>query len=288
MKFLCFILICLTSPTFGYINLTADKDSAMIGEPIQLTISSNQLFEKWPVLQDSLAGGFEILDQTKDSNLTNSGKEFIKQLTITNWETGYKVITPLTINNKKSNPILIKITTGLIDQSNPIQPISEPLQTPFIVAEIYWLFPWILGALISFGIFYYLYKKKLFRKSKIKHSEIPVPITPLYQIIEQELSNLRKQDLLAKGYAKSYYVQATILLKKALGFRYDLPIKEATTDQALKMISNHPQRIKLEQTLKSADNIKYAKGQNLDILAKAFEELIVVEIEHLKEKSTVE
>jgi hypothetical protein len=174
--------------------------------------------------------------------------------------------------NKKSNtidslvtePIVFRVETVAADTTQAIKSIKEPLDLPFIFAEI--KNELIIGAiillLIGLIVYYLLTRKK--KPIVIEQVEIK---RPSHEIALEKLNALKEQKLWQKGEVKAYHSALSEIIREYLENRFKILALEATTDEIVEKmrIFSIPkeQKIVIEEMLQLADLVKFAKVKPL-------------------------
>jgi replicative DNA helicase len=91
---------------------------------------------------------------------------------------------------------------------------------------------------------------------------------PLHQLTLRKLDQLEKEELWQKGFVKDYHSKITDIIREYFEKQFGLPALERTTTESLKLLSKHPQGIKViditSQFLSNADLVKFAKFTPLE------------------------
>ena len=123
------------------IEVSVDRDSILIGEAVQLSISypiekstsSLQFFEG-----DSIGNGFEVLEVLKNDTIENQKR---LKLSITNFELDFKIIPPFTVfygeNKLISRPISVHVSLMEVDTTQPIKDIKPILEDSFTASDYF-------------------------------------------------------------------------------------------------------------------------------------------------------
>ncbi|MDA9262213.1 hypothetical protein N9P55_00425 [bacterium] len=252
-----------------------DKDSILIGEPIELNIvyssskvSSGFNFEEG----DSIGNGFEILE-ILDTGTRRGGAEIFKKYSITSFEIGNHFIPSFSIyydsNRIVSKPIPVHISLMRVDTTQPIKYIK-----PIIYDELtfgdrasrtwnwmkkYWFIwiPILLGLLVLVWFLFIKKKKEKVIKEQIKE------IIPAHILASSRLNDLEEKQLWQNGKQKEYNVQLTEVIQEYITNRYNVPTSERTSAeiiQSLRFVEmGDDNKANLRELLMLSDLVKFAK-----------------------------
>lgn len=269
-----------TELLFAQYTLKASLDTThyLIGDHIQLHLHATYdtsyavIFPQLPaqIALDSLLI-LEALD-TIYSDSTRHGK-IVKHHMIYHlsaYDSGNYFIPPLPVLfvHKKNLPVdslltdtlFFRVETVEVDTSQAIRPIKEPLDLPFIFAEIKnTILLTALGLLLLAIVIYYF----LTRKKKETVRVAPAPKRPSHEIALEKLNALKEQKLWQKGEVKAYHSALSEIMREYLENRFQISALEATTDEIIAKIKIFAipaeQKQALQQLLELADLVKFAK-----------------------------
>lgn len=276
---LLFIALIGQQASFGQDKAiaTLDTNSILIGDQIYLQLKvklPKDAMLEWPKIETTIASTIEVISRSAVDTIVSENKEQLSlklNLLITSFDSGYYAIPPFEFKYHLPNDtasyllntdaILLEVMNLDVDPSTDIKDIKSPLEAPYTFKEA---LPWILIALaimaISFGIFYYLRKRK---------NEEPVfrlpskPKLPPHQIALDALGELRLKKLWQNGREKQYHSELTEIIRKYISERFGIHAMEFTSDEIMEAVNNtatNPQaKDKLHQTLFLADMVKFAK-----------------------------
>lgn len=222
-------------------------------------------------------GQLEVLESYPIDTVKNGATyELIKKYGLTQFDSGRYVIPrlPVVINNKtlQSDSIYLEVNNIKVDTLKQklydIKPIaSQPSDNAF------WL--WLLGGLVAagavaYGIWWYIKKRK--SQPAKKKEEIKV-VTPIEKATAH-LQDLEKKALLQQGAVKEYYSELADIARLYIEEAIHIPAMESTTSELIEAMHNATQKRKmllkeetfeqLEQVLRTADMVKFAKSKPLD------------------------
>ena len=162
-----------------------------------------------------------------------------------------------------SSPQLIQIKTIPL-KGDEIKPIKDPLDTPFIWAEIkeeLFYGSISLLILIALAIFLWWY----FKKRKKPEAIIVVPEIHPKDLAMQKLLALENQKLWQQGKIKDYQSELSGILREYLEKKFSIIALELTTYEIMQQLSrtNLPasEKEKLQRVLQIADMTKFAKAE---------------------------
>jgi len=160
------------------VNAKLDSTLMFIGGQMDLTLEVSQptdVLIKFPAYTDTITKSVEIVSQTKVDTtfLDNNRLSLIKKYRITSFDSGLQYIPPMVFELAedqvkkiyKTEPMALQVVNPFknVDPKKGIADIKQPMDAPFVLAEIVPYLPWILLALAVIGIVIYLiyrYKKK--------------------------------------------------------------------------------------------------------------------------------
>lgn len=219
-------------------------------------------------------GQLEVIRDYVADTISNNGKlELIKRYGLTQFDSGRYTIPPLRvlIDNKPyfTDSINIEVVDVAVDTLKQkmfdIKPILEAEQDRLPIV-IKWIL--IVLAIVGIGFLAYRLIRKYLRRSEIKVEKSPIErATQLLQILE-------KKELLQKGEIKPYYSELTDIARSYIEEAIHIPAMESTTSEliaALRSVSVAkkiavPAEVlqNLENVLRQADLVKFAKSRPLD------------------------
>ncbi len=126
-----------------------------------------------------------------------------------------------------------------------------------VLAALFFLFCWLLPRL----------------KSK---TAVPVVVRPAWEIANEELAALEKENLPGRGEAKEYFSRLSDIVRHYLERRFSVSAPEMTTDEFLlhvkTMVVLHDQhKESLKEFLIASDMVKFARyGSSVGEMTKAF------------------
>ena len=226
------------------LKLSADTSSMKIGEHLELVLEiedastlSNSMWE-WPVINDSLPGGWEVLSKTPlDSSATTLRQTF----KITRWDTGYFVIPPIRMAKDyewvESNPVLVSVSFPEQVSESEIRDIKEIREVSYTLWDrikdnaLAILIVILVAAGLSFMIWRLSKQKK--QKKETVEKKIAAPKIPAHIVALQELSKLEEARLWQQGKVKEYHIQLSDILRRYLENRYRISAMEKTSREII-------------------------------------------------------
>jgi hypothetical protein len=260
------------------LKATTDTTHYLIGDHIKLQLSvtyDTSYIIKFPQLPAQIPVDSTLSIEALDTTQTDStihGKIIKHQKTyfLSAYDSGNYVIPPLQVlfYNKKtqmsdsliSDPIYFRMETIVVDTTQAIKPIKDPLDLPFIIAEIKNILIGGIVALMLIAVAAYYF---LTRKKKEPVREIVAPKRPSHEIALEKLNALREAKLWQKGEVKAYHSALSEIVREYLENRFQIMALEATTDEIvskMKIFSiPKEQKAALQEMLELSDLVKFAK-----------------------------
>ncbi len=271
-KIICYFFIFFNFSELNAQNLSVDKDTILIGQQINLTITNNlESTTIWPDFSDTIVAGLEIINITK----IDTTDQFInQQILFTAWDSGTYFIPPVKFSkDQTSQSLTIYVTSPKIDLSSQIKDIKSPIKEPFGWNDIW---PIIL-VLILLLILFLLIKKYFFKKKNKIEKTIKKVNIPNHIIALKSLKNLNEKKLWQKGKTKEYHSKISEIIRRYIENRFKFIALELTTKeiiQNLKSIIKKKEIKNLQKLLERADLVKFAKSpatesENIDSIKSA-------------------
>jgi flagellar basal body-associated protein FliL len=200
--------------------------------------------------------------------------ELVKKYGLTQFDSGRYVIPrlPVVINNKtiQTDSLALEVYNIKVDTLKQkmfdIKPVVEAKSSN---NWIYILLGILLLAGTGFGIWWYLKKVR-----KPREKAAPAVIKSPIEIATAQLQDLEKKELLQRGAVKEYYSEMADIARTYIEEAIHIPAMESTTGELIEAMHNAVQRKKmslrpetfeqLEQVLRNADLVKFAKSKPLD------------------------
>lgn len=251
--------ILIGEQTKLHLTLTTDKD-----KQVQVLISA-----------DTLMRGVEVLERSKpDTTWIENDRMLVKQdVLITSFDSSLYLLPPvLAIDGRDtilSNQVALKVSTVPVNVDKPDEfaDIKDVWKPPFVWSDYY---PWIIGilaVLLLMALAYYIVKRIRERKSLIPFAQPEKPKLPPYEQAIKELDEIKQSKLWQQGKEKEYFTSITDTLRRYLVDRFGINAMEKTSAEILDSVKGIDEIVpafeKLEQVLKLADFVKFAKFRPL-------------------------
>lgn len=256
-----------------------DSTHIRIGSEVLLTIETTvDTTARVRFPEEKYFGALEVLESYPTDTLFNKKDlkyQLIKKYGLTQFDSGTYVIPSLKvlINNKTYATDSFQIHVANVQVDTLKQPLYDikDIQTAGEVNYNKWF--WIIfvlalvGVLGYFGYQFYKHKKSTQKKEEEK----------LFTPIEKatlELKKLEERQLLEHGQVKEYYSDLTNIIRVYFEEAIKLPARESTSSELIvglqqiarskKIPLNNQIITDLDQVLKQADLVKFAKSKPLD------------------------
>jgi hypothetical protein len=251
-----------------YVRSGANRDSILIGEPIQLMIEAKvpggadvHWFEA-----DSIAH-FEFIEKGPiDSADEGAEKLFRQHLVLTSFDSGTRFIPPLqiTVNNKKylTDSIRVEVGFSKFDPHQDYHDIKDILEVenPDVV---YVMWSVLALTLASIALFVYLLQKKQDLKSTVQIQEVSK--WPPFEEAIRSLEALKKKNLAQTGQVKLYYTSLNDILRLFVLRKLNIASMEKTNEELILQIRQLPlgqdHFSQLAEALRMSDFVKFARYQ---------------------------
>jgi len=188
------------------------------------------------------------------------------QVTIPSIKIEYRTIGDSTLKFVLSNSVTFNIHRMDVAMQEEIKDIKPPIKLFDYLFLIYFL---IAFAVISVLLYYFIYRKYFKKKKEIIIQKKEEKLLS-HQIALRKLGKLEKEELWQKGFVKEYHSNITEIIREYFEKQFSLPALERTTTESLKLLSKHPQGIKVlditSQFFNNADLVKFAKFTPLEIV----------------------
>ena len=275
MRFFIIFFLYSTLSFSQKVTTSIDTTKNKIGAQFNLTLKTEvDTLSKVTFPKSKNFGAMEVIrDYVIDTIRKGDRYELIKKYGLAQFDSGRYVIPSLQIIiNKKfvfSDSIAVEVANVVVDTLKQkmfdIKPIAKQK------ADYSWIWQLLLGLVLLAGIgaLIYWYVKK-YQKKKIIAEVYKTPIEKATSL----LNNLEKKELWQKGEVKSYYSELTDIARNYIEEAIEIPAMESTTAELIvglrlasqkKKMGLTPDTIEnLEQVLKQADLVKFAKSKPLE------------------------
>ncbi|MEO8230794.1 MAG: hypothetical protein ABI638_00815 [Ignavibacteriota bacterium] len=271
--------------TYGFsvfpqqITATASTDTTdyMIGDQIKYSLSlemDKNVYIINPFFRDSLKN-IDVLafsDPIAEENENGKTVKYIcvlsrfdsAALTIPPIKIEYRTKGDSTLKSVLSNSVSFNVHRVNVDVKEEIKDIKPPIR-PFDFTFLIYIL--IALTIISVFVHYFIYRKYLKRKQELVIKKKEEKLLS-HQIALRKLDQLEKEQLWQKGFVKDYHSKITDIVREYFEKQFGLPALERTTTESLKLLSKHPQGIKViditSQFFNNADLVKFAKFTPLE------------------------
>lgn len=260
------------------IDVKIDSAAILIGEQtkLHLTLTTDKDKQVQVLIPaDTLMRGVEVLERSKpDTTWIENDRMLVKQdVLITSFDSSLYLLPPvLAIDGRDtilSNQVALKVSTVPVNVDKPDEfaDIKDVWKPPFVWSDYY---PWIIGilaVLLLMALAYYIVKRIRERKSLIPFAQPEKPKLPPYEQAIKELDEIKQSKLWQQGKEKEYFTSITDTLRRYLVDRFGINAMEKTSAEILDSVKGIDEIVpafeKLEQVLKLADFVKFAKFRPL-------------------------
>ncbi len=140
---------------------------------------------------------------------------------------------------------------------NDIKDVKPPVNLP----DFWWLLWLLLGLILSVaGIYFFL----RYQRNKTLPLPPPAPQLPAWEVAYQQLEDLRRENLLDKGFFKEFFSRVADIARYYMERRFNIHAPHMTTEEFLYSLGvtghlNESQNAALKDFLNSCDMVKFAK-----------------------------
>lgn len=287
MKKLCFILLFCMMTFFGircnaqmtlFSGRTA-ADTIVVGQPFdyQLSLTINKdFYVEWAQFGDTLSKAIDVIsvEDVKTTPINNSDNVIMTQnLTLTSFDTGYVYVPEIAISYSKSLQDSIRrtlrtdekelyVTTVAVDTTQAFRPIKDVIKQGYTAKEV---LPWVAIVIALGGIVYliiYLNKHKQPKVAVVEEKKKPT--IPAIVTARAKLNEMKDNELWNSAKTKDYYTDLTDIAREYLEGQFEIDAVEMTTDEITESVNklnlNNLTKSKLQETLTTADFVKFAKA----------------------------
>lgn len=260
--FVFFVFLFFCVPLFAQkgnsVSASVDKETILIGEPLELTLSatfSNAHVPSFFVLDSMLH--FEIRNRSKVDTQTTAGQTILKQtLTLTSWDSGGWLIPALSIAGLKgpaTKPIPINVAYTPVAPGKEYNDIKDIIEVEKPPRETwYW---YVIGVVLLLLIGLLLFPKK--KKEAVAENRIQ---EGAYKTALNELERLRST---TSPDDKVYFTQLIQIFRTYLQRGKGIHSFQQTTDDLSRQLQTlslpHEDLKKLVATLQLSDFVKFAQ-----------------------------
>lgn len=269
-------LVLLGQSPNTVVGVDLDTTVIRIGEQVTLRMQVSYAPDAvksiiWPIVADTLNKHIEVVHDHGVDTVTGDQalSRQVRTLTLTSFDTGFWAIPPFRFivdgTTLESAAQLIEVRTMPLDSALALHDIKDIHVLPFSLA--YWMrqhWTWLAAgagalAILATGLYFLLRKRK-----PTAQNAAPTIQLPLHERILRALDMLDKERIWQHGDHKGYHSRITDLLRGYIEERYSVPALESTTDELVRELRVSPlntdQRAQLENVLRLADMVKFAKA----------------------------
>ena len=248
------------------VNLSADKNNILIGEPIRLQLEAvvpETVSAGW-FNADSIAH-FEVIAKGKiDTLSTEPGNRYRQTVTVTSFDSGRWTIPPLSLNigerSYLTDSIVVSVAYSEFDPSQPYHDIKNILDVENPVTQY---INWVIAAvtLLSLLALAYFLRKRLPAIVRPVQRQATL-LTPLEEAL-RTLESIRQQQLLQQGKFKLHYTLLNDALRDFVQKKMLVSMREKTSDELIVQLKRwdlpNEAVISLAQSLRMSDAVKFAR-----------------------------
>ncbi|MES2486275.1 MAG: hypothetical protein V4581_10070 [Bacteroidota bacterium] len=222
-------------------------------------------------------GQLEVLESYPVDTVKDGARiQLIKKYGLTQFDSGRYVIPrlPVVINNKtiQTDSLYLEVANIKVDTLKQklydIKTVTAGEGEGF--NPMWLLIGFLIYCAVGIAIWWLFFRKKGAAKEKAAPA---IQITPIEKATAQ-LKNLEKKDLLQRGEVKEYYSEMSNIARTYIEEAIHIPAMESTTGELIEAMQRAVQRrrmslkpdtfAQLEQILRNADLVKFAKSRPLD------------------------
>ena len=261
--------------------MTVDTTAIAIGEPTVLRVQADRditsgsgSFE-WPIWQDTIPGGLEIL-QVLGADTTaiededgNPVIRVVRAYEITAWDSGYLAIPPALLfwgtDTIASNPLLFNVLLAPPGEPGQIAGHADIRRVQWSWQEQLqrWL-PRFLAAISALGLVLYLVRRWRNRPETAEVQAAPSALLePAHIVALRELDRIEKEAVWKQGHIKTHHAAVSEVMRTYFERRYNYPAMERSTDELRSGLVHLPIRAHekelILELLSLTDLVKFAK-----------------------------
>lgn len=281
IRLICILLCCCLTIQAQEYKATAvlDSNRILIGDQIHVdftyTVPQKSTYLLPNVTPDFLSQyGLDLIGKSAiDTTINGNAVSYHQRWTITAFDSGNFVFPALPLLSPdsqilaQSKALAIEVNTVAVDTTAAIRDIKPYAKVPLTFKEIlpYLLIGLAAAAVIALLVWYIVKheRKQKPQKRVVKNKPKVKPhLTAL-----KDLEKLRLKKLWQNGQVKQYYSELTDIVRTYIDGRFDINAMEMITSDILHELDTVglPQALRqeLEQTLNTADLVKFAKMEPL-------------------------
>lgn len=283
--FVTFVAFSFTHTKAQNATATASLDSTniFIGGQIDLKLQlsqPNDIELNFPVLTDTITKSIEIVRFSDPDTINTDNNRLLIEQTyrITSFDSGLHYIPPIVFEQAsvkldkvvETEPMSLMVINPFeeVDPQKGITDIKQPIETPFLLSELYKYLPYILAFILLSGIITLIALKYFGRELPVKIFTKEEPVILPHIRALSELERIKEEKLWQHSRVKDYYSGVTDTLRHYIEGRFDIGAMEQTTDEIMesfnkKDIVDKKLTYNLKHILSTADLVKFAKYEPL-------------------------
>ena len=239
----CLFCVQITFAQLPTVKTSIDKNNILIGQQlnyrVDVSMPDNTFRLSWFSIPDSF-GNFVVVRKNKiDSSASNGNLNFSQQITLTNFDSGRRVIPPLTLTastlegdstfNIYTDSIVVDVSYSPIDSIQPFHDIKT-------IMEVKKEWPWWIWALLALAVLlligWIIFLRKFFKKKKEVTSLFTSKLSP-YDEAMQSFSELEKEKMTDNNKIKEFHTRLTEIFKRYLSRKTNTYKLHLTADEML-------------------------------------------------------
>ena len=269
------------SVTGQSIRMSLDTSTIAIGEPTVLRIQADRDLEEgsgtftWPVWQDTVPGGLEILQLLPEDTLAietsegNSAIRIERAYEVTAWDSGYRVIPPIRLgwnaDTLESNPLLIHVLLAPPGEPGQVAAHADIRRVSWTWQERAWRWlPWMLALAAVIGLAIWIAKRLKNRPAyEVQAPQKEAPLEPAHIVALRELERIAQEAIWNQGQTKAHHAAVSQVIRTYFERRFHYPAMERSTDEIRSGLIHLPLRASekelILELLTLTDLVKFAK-----------------------------
>lgn len=256
MKKICLFLIAVVLCFSGTAQMIyqLDTNNITIGDQVTLRISG---VENYRTTEELSQNGVLALKQWVDT------VKNIQYTTLTSFDEGEHSIK---LGEEDSLVLAVKDVEGVDTVNIEVKDIADIIKVRYTFWEIFrWVLLGLAVAALVVAIVYIVKRVKAHKPIIELH---PEPVIPPDERALKALEELRRKEMWQAGKVKEYYTELTDIVRNYLEEAWNINSTDMTSDETLEAYHdskayNEDCETKLRQMLRTADMVKFAKGEPL-------------------------
>lgn len=269
----CLFCVQTTFAQLPAVKTSVDKHKILIGQQLNYQVNAsmpdNTYRLGWFSIPDSF-GNFVVVSTGKiDTSVFNGNLNFSQQITLTNFDSGRRVIPPLALTvatlegdstfNIYTDSMVVNVGYSPLDSIEPFHDIKT-------IMEVKKAWPWWIWALLALAIIlligWIIFLIKYFKKKKDTTILFTSKLSPFDEAM-QSLSELEKQKPQDNKQIKEFHSRLTEIFKRYLSRMANAYKLHLTTDEILIEISEYnlskEQLAEFANCLRMGNAVKFAQ-----------------------------